>query len=149
MVIVFKQNPILVHLTEVVIRRFWAKVKVAGPNDHWLWLGASRPDEYGVMAIGGKSLKVHRVAWVIENKRDIQEGFIVDHTCNIKFCVNPKHLEEVTQTVNVDRYHEFINPTSHCRYGHGIEIGVPCKICNANRQRKWRAERYSSLGAST
>jgi hypothetical protein len=51
----------------------------------------------------------------------IPDGLQLDHLCRVRHCVNPDHLEPVTQTANVLRG---IGPTAvnagktHCVHGH-------------------------------
>lgn len=126
------------------IARFKSKLSRSG--DCLLWKGSKREDGYGVVSWKTSerersiSFYVHRVAWVIENQRDIPEGMVIDQTCGNKACCEPTHLECVTQTVNVERYHQRKESAGFCKYGHSREIGTICKQCNRDRQREW-AER--------
>ena len=69
--------------------RFWAKVvKTEGC---WLWHGTMLPDGYGVMRVGDKQIRAHRLAWIIEHGA-IADGLCVCHHCDIPLCVRPSHL---------------------------------------------------------
>lgn len=58
---------------------------------------------YGLyVAPNGKLGPAHRFAYVAA-RGPIQEGFVLDHLCRVPGCVNPDHLEPVTQAVNVRR----------------------------------------------
>jgi hypothetical protein len=89
-----------------------------GPNECWLWLGATLPKGYGVIGSGGKhstNRYVHRVAYELAHG-PIPADLAVDHTCHSydkscrggptcehRRCVNPAHLEVVTPTENNHR----------------------------------------------
>ncbi len=88
---------------ESVTKRFNKKVDKNG--DCWVWLGykereKSRGNNHGKIRIGGKSLCVHRVAWIIANG-EIENGLHVLHKCNNPPCVNPKHLYLGTHKENM------------------------------------------------
>jgi hypothetical protein len=80
--------------------RFWAKV--AKTDTCWLWVGAKSPYGYGRVRIDGKIQIAHRVSYAL-NGRELIDGLVIDHLCGVKSCVNPEHLEQVTQTENVTR----------------------------------------------
>lgn len=80
--------------------RFWKRIAKAGPDDCWLWTGPTRSTGYGQITLGwepcsNKSRRVHsyshRLSWMIHNG-PIPEGMWVLHTCDVRQCVNPKHL---------------------------------------------------------
>jgi hypothetical protein len=69
--------------------------------DCWLWTGQSTHG-YGTFALGSRKFRAHR--WVYEQMRaDIPPGLHLDHLCRRSLCVNPWHLEPVTNQVNVLR----------------------------------------------
>ena len=86
-----------------VVERFDAKV-VKTPGCH-VWTGTTSKGRgsYGRFRIGSSTYVAHRVAYVIETGQDVPSGYVLDHLCRVTECVNPEHLELVTQGENVER----------------------------------------------
>jgi len=57
----------------------------------WLWSGCCGNDGYGVMGVGRKQKRVHRMAYECF-VGPIPDGMLVCHTCDVPRCVNPDHL---------------------------------------------------------
>lgn len=88
-------------LTEKDKARFW--VKAADPNESgcMLWTSGTGMDgRYGRFQLAGKVHYAHRIAFVIANGRQIKEGAVIDHKCNVTLCVNPDHIQEVPPKAN-------------------------------------------------
>lgn len=86
--------------------RFWAKVDVVGESECWPWLGKLRGSGSGTPSGGEYGMFADRQAHRISYERVIgviPGGYVVDHTCDHKWCVNPNHLEAVTNGENVRR----------------------------------------------
>lgn len=65
----------------------------------WLWLGGFG-DGRGYGRHGSK--QAHRA--VFEHERGpIPRGFVLDHRCSVKCCVNPDHMDVVTVEENASR----------------------------------------------
>lgn len=72
-------------------------------NGCWIWTGTTNRAGYGHLHVGNNKLKyAHRVSYEAFIG-PIPDGFVIDHLCKVPSCVNPGHLEAVTQRENVMR----------------------------------------------
>jgi hypothetical protein len=100
--------------------RFRKKVAVGDPSGCHLWVGGLDRYGYGQIRVDGRYVGAHRVAWEIEHG-PIPHGLVIDHLCRIPACVNPAHLEPVTERENILRG---TSPSAiaarktHCIHGH-------------------------------
>lgn len=87
----------------------------------WLWLACVSPEGYGAISVGNhKTLRAHRYVYE-KYKGPIPEGLHLDHLCRTPSCVNPDHLEPVTNRENMLRgNHPFAKRAAqtHCKRGH-------------------------------
>ena len=79
--------------------RFDAKVEASG--ECHIWTGARNNFGYGQIRINGKLYYAHRLAFELAHG-PISNGFVIDHTCHNKSCVNPQHIHAVTKKQNAE-----------------------------------------------
>jgi len=89
-----------VHNVTEAAERFWSNVDQSG--DCWLYLGAKTHNGYGRPSFQGRRIMAHRLAYELAIG-PIPEGLQIDHLCRVRSCVNPSHLEAVTQQENISR----------------------------------------------
>jgi hypothetical protein len=146
-----------------VERRFWSKVDKRGDDECWPWTGTLEWSGYGQFFTNGtpRLVKAHRYSYELL-VGPIPGGLDLDHTCHDpkecppgdqcphRRCVNPAHLEPVTERENTLRSgsssaqyavrthcangHEFTPETTAYRKGGARR----CKLCKNARER----ERY-------
>lgn len=75
---------------------------VEDDNGCWVWQGSVSKHGYGNVRFKGNSIMAHRASYILTHG-DIPEGTVIDHLCNVKNCINPKHLEAVSQQENIQR----------------------------------------------
>ncbi len=99
---------------------FWAKA-VRG-NDCWEW-GAYRAKEgYGIARYQGRVWKAHRLAYELAIG-PIPSGLCLDHLCRNRGCINPAHLEPVTDAENKRRGVGQLHVTNPARPPRDIAFG--------------------------
>lgn len=98
--------------------RLWSRVEKG--EGCWLWTGTVDGHGYGVLGRGGRgegNVLAHRAAWELTHGPIDEARPHLDHLCRVRLCVNPEHLEPVTQAEN-NRRAWAVNRASHCPQGH-------------------------------
>lgn len=142
-------------LDAIVTRVYTAAIEDAKvENPCWEWQGHINPRGYGVRSwnIGGKKVNkfAHRLIYEA-TVGNIPEGLVIDHLCRNHACVNPTHLEVVSNRENILRG---IGATAEnarktlCKNGHKFEGknivpcangGRDCRICKIARDKAGKA----------
>jgi hypothetical protein len=73
------------------VKRFHAGYVVNEVTGCWEWQKNIQQNGYGHMKHSGKAKGVHRISYEM-HKGKIPEGAYVLHVCDVRCCVNPKHL---------------------------------------------------------
>jgi hypothetical protein len=140
--------------------RFWAKVTVAGAGECWIWNAAVSPQGYGTFWEGATFTTAHRYSYTLAHGDP--GSLVIDHVChNVagctdapcihRRCVNPAHLEAVTQLVNshrgrtgahnaekthCSRGHEFSEDNTIAKYGGGRACRACSRVSHRRHNRK-------------
>lgn len=159
-------------MDERTLARFMRKLKEQ-PNGCWYAEGRVRKDGYSDFTLLGKHQLGHRVAYE-HFIGPIPHGLQVDHlchtgdlscpggfTCTHRRCVNPEHLEAVTQRENALRGRSPAAKNAakaSCVAGHPFTQentyldpngGRECRICRAELSRKWVTDHHPGVRHGT
>lgn len=105
------------------IARFSRKYTVDTATGCWEWTGGDDGKGYGQFyRQGGIKVRAHRESFQ-HYCGEIPEAHVIDHLCRNHGCVNPAHLEAVTQRENVMRGEGVCAgyaKRTHCPNGHEL-----------------------------
>lgn len=119
-------------LGKTLERRFWEKVDKSGPiparrpdlGACWVWTLPATSHGYGQFIVmrgkRGYPRRAHRVAWELV-RGPVPRDLDLDHLCRNRICVNPDHLEPVTNEENIKRgtWQPILNSAkTHCDRNH-------------------------------
>lgn len=141
------------------IERFLAKVAIQ-EGGCWEWTAVTAGEGYGYFYRGsvapGEHGRIYAHRWSYEyHVGPIPKGLVIDHLCRNRLCVNPEHLEPVSQLENVRRGHGNGKQT-HCPAGHeyaGENLyitpkgGRQCRACKRQALRKYREKNIARKAA--
>jgi hypothetical protein len=126
------------------LERFLEKIEIT--DGCWGWTGC-QDRGYSVFWTGTRNIRAHR--WLYERwKRSVPEGRYLDHLCRNRGCVNPDHLEIVTNQENILRGigHTAQNARkTYCKRGH-LLAGDNLYLTSEGWRRCKRCKRLSYLG---
>ena len=92
--------------------------KIENTDSCWIWKGTVNPDSgYGRFVVDKKNLYAHRYSYEFFNE-EIAEKMVIDHLCRVPACVNPSHLEAVTNRENGIRGNRVLKKKD------GLPVGV-------------------------
>lgn len=116
--------PLVDNKHYLLTERFWSKIITEPNSGCWLWT-SNICNNYGQYKLFGKGLKAHKFLYeIVVKKVDVDKE--LHHLCEVKICVNPKHLKEVTHSENillsnVSNYH-YNKYKTYCKNGHPFNI---------------------------
>lgn len=141
---------------------FASRFQVDESTGCWLWQGARTEEGYGRYRHAGEpQRRAHRFAYEVL-VGPIPAGLVLDHLCRVRNCVNPAHLEPVTDRENVLRG---IGPAARlaaateCKRGHALSgdnlilerrpsrsVGFQrrCRACRTEERRAYKQRRRAA-----
>jgi hypothetical protein len=133
-------------------------IEQAGPLETPCWITPYRPGDRGYISIEheGKRQRGHCFFYQ-ELIGPIPDKLQLDHLCRVRHCVNPLHLEPVTQRTNILRGESIVArraKQTHCKNNHplsGDNLYIhptrgtrDCRICRAERKQRHTNENRRS-----
>ena len=136
--------------------RMAAKTGTPTAEGCWPWIGTAKGNGYGMIVHNGVRWLAHRLAYELQ-VGPIPSGLQIDHLCRNRGCVNPAHMEPVTNRENglrgISPAAEHARSTA-CPRGHPYDASWAgryghrrrgCLRCHAKHQRE-AARRLRFLG---
>jgi hypothetical protein len=131
-------------------------------DECWIWIRSKVTGGYGSIVINGKTKRAHRVSYELAYGVKLTPDQFLHHVCRNKDCVNPEHLEIVSQLTHTDSATYGNKDKTHCPYGHEYTPAnthwnkggrsrecYQCKLHRQQRQylrkKQYIAERLKSL----
>jgi len=113
------------------------------------WTAAKDSDGYAILQVSGIAARAHRVAYELVIG-GLVSGLSLDHVCRNRGCINPFHLEQVTNKENILRGNGLAARNArktHCKNGHALSgdnmrynrAGSRiCRTCAREYQREYK-----------
>lgn len=125
--------------------KYLSRISVDDISGCWLWTGTQNKRGYGYLS--GRKVKTplaHRQVYGLL-AGEIPPGLVLDHLCRTPICVNPAHLDPVTQQENMRRA---TLARTHCPAGHALcgdnvvrrrnRKGRECRTCKQAQNMKYK-----------
>jgi hypothetical protein len=109
---------VIAWTSEERIEHFWSLTRPS-INGCIEWTAHIRTG-YGQFWSGSRHMPAHRFAYE-QRRGPVPSGFVIDHLCRNRRCVNPDHMEVVTQRENVlrgDTIPARNSQKTRCKSGH-------------------------------
>ncbi|WP_199822320.1 HNH endonuclease signature motif containing protein [Streptomyces albus] len=144
------------------LRRLLGKVEYDPESGCWVFTGAKIPTGYGLIGYRRKMTYAHRLSYELFFGA-IPDGLVIDHVkargCRHRSCVNPRHLQPVTQKTNLRRGNTLAAANAaktHCPQGHEYTPentydygrGRVCKTCRRESMHKYKARKRMELASA-
>jgi hypothetical protein len=129
-----------------------------------MWQLSKTRKGYGQITVGSRSNGTRRTEPAYRTSYEafsgpIPTGLQLDHLCRVPACVNPAHLEPVTQAENIRRgkVGEHNASKTHCPRGHEYSSsntykmkngGRRCRTCAIKQMQEYNQKRSDMLGVS-
>jgi len=136
----------------------WKFIKIPeDPDACWIWIGCLINGGYGRLGFNNKRYLAHRFVFEYLMGEQIPKELVSDHLCRNRACVNPEHLEFVTDKVNTNRGIRYNSSKTECIHGHKftkkntlnmIQYGRNvrhCKKCQSIRYKKYYQKQKEML----
>lgn len=151
-------------MDEKDLARFMGKVEVLATGC-WRFHGTPAGAGYRTFYLKGERPYAHRASYE-HHKGPIPEGLQIHHACSTRDCVNPDHLEAVTQRENLrlgSGWAGMNAQKTHCPQGHeytpentigttprrpGEDPGRRCRTCHRERCRRDSQKRRDAARAA-
>jgi hypothetical protein len=134
--------------SQTFVDRVFSKVDASG--DCWEWTGTlDKRSRYGVIGRGGRgtgNMQAHRAVWELL-AGPIPDDLQLDHLCRNRQCVNPDHLEPVTDEENKRRGYGIsvlYAKRTTCDSGHPLDGVIHLKDGTSHRYCKACARQRSN-----
>ncbi len=124
---------------------FYSKVQVDETSGCWNWSARLDRTGYGRFYWRNRDEAAHRLAFQY-TKGHIPDGLVLHHICRNKRCVNPAHLEPVTNTANIQLHARESKHRMYCKRGHLKGHAHTCPVCaKVYNSREYKEERLRCL----